>query len=657
MSGEAVQHRLRPGNGELPACMASGAVAEHRGSHVQGPITALALGALGVVYGDIGTSPLYALRECFVGEHALAVTAPNVLGILSLVFWSLTMVVSIKYLMFLMRADNEGEGGILALLALVTPRGTNGGRRRNGLLLVGLFGAALLYGDGVITPAISVLSAVEGLRVATHTFEPFILPISVGLLVALFVVQRRGTAGIGAVFGPAMLVWFVTIAGLGLGGILTQHPQHVSVLGAVNPLHAVRFFATHGTTGFLALGAVVLCVTGSEALYADMGHFGPRPIRLAWYAVAFPALLLNYFGQGALLLSAGAGVTNPFYQLAPAWALYPLVTLSTVATIIASQALISGAFSLTQQAVQLGYAPRLTIIHTSGTAAGQIYMPEINWSVMAACVFLVLSFKSSSNLAGAYGIAVTGTMTVTTLLFYVLTREDWHWSAAKAAALIAVFLLFDLSFLSANLPKVMDGGWFPLVVGLSVFTILTTWKRGRSELARILAAASLPLDLFLRDLLLQQPHRVDGTAVVMTSSSEGVPPVLLHHLKHNRTLHRRVVLLSIVSEKRPELADPERLEISDLGQGFYRVVARFGFMETPRISHVLALCQARGLTFDMLSTTFVLGRETLLPSGRSSMARWRKRLYGLLARNAPSATAYFEIPPNRVIELGAQIEL
>ena len=630
---------------------------DHRPTLSSTPIVLLALGALGVVYGDIGTSPLYALGECFVGDNALAVTPLNVLGILSLVFWSLTMVVSIKYLMFLMRADNEGEGGILALLALVGPKGANGTVRRNGLVLIGLFGAALLYGDGVITPAISVLSAVEGLRVATAAFEPFILPISVALLVGLFLVQRRGTAGIGAVFGPAMLLWFATIGGLGLHAILTQHPQHASVLSAVNPLYAIEFFAAHGTKAFLALGAVVLCITGSEALYADMGHFGPRPIRLAWYAVAFPSLLLNYFGQGALLLSANGTVTNPFYQLAPAWGLYPLVALSTMATIIASQALISGAFSLTQQAVQLGYAPRFAIIHTSETSAGQIYMPEINWGLMVTCVLLVLSFKSSSNLAGAYGIAVTGTMTVTTLLFYVLMRERWQWSLPRAGALVATFLLFDLPFFTANLPKVTDGGWFPLVIGLSTFTVLTTWKRGRGELARLLTEGSLPVDLFLDDVAHQQPHRIEGTAVFMTSTPQGVPPVLLHHLKHNRTLHRRVVLLSIAAEKRPELDDVERLEITDLGQGFYRVVARFGFIETPRISQVIALCRANGLSFDIMSTTFVLGRETLLLSGRSHMARWRKQLYAFLARNAPSATTYFEIPPNRVIELGVQIEL
>jgi KUP system potassium uptake protein len=622
-----------------------------------GPLLPLALGALGVVYGDIGTSPLYAVRECFVGNAALAVTEQNVLGILSLIFWSLTMVVSVKYLTYVMRADNEGEGGILALLALVSPQGPEGTSRRAGLVLLGLFGAALLYGDGVITPAISVLSAVEGLRVATDRFEPFVVPLAVTILLGLFAVQRRGTAGIGAVFGPAMMVWFVTIGVLGTLEIVRQPAHHASVLSALNPVHGVRFFISHGTRGFLMLGTVVLCITGAEALYADMGHFGRRPIRLAWYTVAFPALLLNYFGQGALLLTEGDKVTNPFFQLAPAWGLYPLVVLSTAATIIASQALISGAFSLTQQAVQLGYAPRLTIIHTSGTTAGQIYVPEVNGALMLTCVLLVVGFKSSSNLAGAYGIAVTGTMTVTTLLFYVVTRERWGWTLAAAVGVVALFLLFDVAFFTANLPKVVEGGWFPLVVGATLFTILTTWKRGRAEVGRLLSAASLPLDAFLTDLAAQRPHRVEGTAVVMTSNPQGVPPVLLHHFKHNRTLHKRVVLLSIVSEKRPEVEDNERIELVDLGHGFYRVVARFGFMETPRVAHILRLCAAQGLTFDLMSTTFFLGRETLLATGRSRMATWRKQLYAFLARNAPTATAYFDIPPNRVVELGAQLEL
>lgn len=626
-------------------------------AHVSGPMLPLMLGALGVVYGDIGTSPLYALRECFVGPAALPVTPENVLGILSLIFWSLTMVVSVKYLTFVMRADNDGEGGILALLALVSPKRSEGSARRAGLVLVGLFGAALLYGDGVITPAISVLSAVEGLRVATDRFEPAVVPLAVFILLGLFAVQKRGTAGIGAVFGPAMLIWFLTIATLGGIGIANQPAQHLSVLNALNPIHAVRFFLVNDGHGFLVLGAVVLCITGAEALYADMGHFGRAPIRLAWYAVALPALLLNYFGQGALLLTQGNAVTNPFFQLAPAWALYPLVILSTAATIIASQALISGAFSLTQQAVQLGYAPRFKIVHTSGTAAGQIYVPEVNRALMVTCVLLVFGFKTSSNLAGAYGIAVTGTMTVTTMLFYVVMREHWRWSLVATGTVVGLFLLFDLAFFGANLPKIVEGGWFPLVVGLAVFIVVTTWKRGRAEVAELLAQASLPLDLFLQDLAMSRPHRVDGTAIVMTSNPNGVPPVLLHHFKHNHALHKRVVMLSIIVEKRPEVQDGERLTFADLGHGFYRVVARFGFMESPRMSHILQLCAANGLTFDLMSTTFVLGRETLLATGRARMAKWRKQLYAFLARNAPSATAYFEIPPNRVVELGAQLEL
>ena len=645
--------------GGAVAAVDAGASAE---SHLQHPhagdsVYWLALAALGVVYGDIGTSPLYALRECFHTHGGVPITPPNVLGILSLILWSLIMVVSVKYLSFVMRADNQGEGGILALLALVTPKSSALPWRRTILVLLGLFGAALLYGDGVITPAISVLSAIEGLNVITHRFEPVVVPVAIAILVGLFAVQKRGTAGLGAVFGPAMLVWFITIGGLGLHAILTQHAENVSVLGAVNPIHAVRFFIDHGWHGFLVLGSVVLCITGGEALYADMGHFGRAPIRLAWYAVALPGLLLNYFGQGALLLTHGSSVTNPFFELAPEWALLPMVALSTLATIIASQALISGSFSLTQQAVQLGYSPRFTIVHTSGTTEGQIYVPEVNWALMITCVLLVVGFKSSSNLAGAYGIAVTGTMAVTTALFYVVARERWHWARWHAAGVVATFLLFDLAFFGANLAKVMDGGWFPLVVGVVIFTILTTWKRGRAEVGALLTDASVPMDVFLKDLEITKPHRVDGTAVVMTSTPQGVPLVLLHHFKHNKTLHKRVVLLSISSERRPEVPDRERLEVQDLGHGFYRIIAHFGFMEAPRVGDILRLAQAKGLSFQVMSTTFFLGRETLLSTGKSRMARWRKRLYALLARNAPSATAYFDIPPNRVVELGAQIEL
>ncbi len=630
---------------------------EAHGHTPHGPTLALALGALGVVYGDIGTSPLYTVRECFIGPHAVPINPDNILGILSLVFWSMTVLVSIKYLSFVMRADNEGEGGVMALLALVIPAGNDPTPRRSRLILVGLFGSALLYGDGVITPAISVLSAVEGLSVATHTLEPLVMPIAFVILIGLFSVQKRGTAGLGTIFGPAMLAWFITIGILGLHSILTQAHGEISVLQALYPWHALTFFIDNGVHGFLILGSVVLCVTGGEALYADMGHFGARPIRLAWYTVALPGLLLNYFGQGALLLAEGSAVRNPFFELAPAWALYPLVGLSTLATIIASQALISGAFSLTQQATQLGYLPRFNIIHTSGQAAGQIYIPEVNAALMVMCLLLVLGFQNSSNLASAYGIAVTITMAVTTVLFYVLARDQWRWPKLPTLAIVTLFLVFELAFLAANLVKVVAGGWFPLLVGLIVFTVLTTWKRGRSEVALLLSRAGLPLDAFLADVEINRPHRVEGTAVVMTSNPEGVPPVLLHHFKHNKTLHKRVALVSILSEKRPEVPDREKVAVTELGHGFFRVVARFGFMETPRIRHVLRLCQAHGHAFDMMQTTFFLGRETLLSTGKSKMARWRKRLYSLLARNAPSAASFFDIPPNRVVELGTQLEL
>ena len=528
---------------------------------------------------------------------------------------------------------------------------------RYALLLLGLFAASLLYGEGVITPAISVLSAVEGLAVATDAFDPFILPITIGILMGLFAVQHRGTAGIGAVFGPLMLVWFSTIGFLGLLQILDQQTDHVSVLNALDPRWALSFLANAGEVGFLVLGSVVLVITGGEALYADMGHFGPKPIRLAWYTIVLPGLLLNYFGQGVLLLENGANVSNPFFELAPEWGLYPLVALATGATIIASQALISGSFSLTQAAVQLGYSPRFTIIHTSKTAQGQIYIPAVNRTLMVLCILLVLGFQESSELADAYGMAVMGTMTTTTLLFYAVARERWGWSKLQASATIAVFLLFDLAFLGANLVKFFDGGWFPLAVGAILFAAMTTWKRGREEVGGLLSEARLPLDLFLDDVEETRCHRVSGTAVVMTSAREGVPSVLMHHFKHNKVLHERVVLMSFVSVVRPEVREEERLTIEECREGFFRVSARFGFMETPRLAPVIALCAASGLTLDLQDTTFFLGRETLLPTGRSSMARWRKQLFAILSRNAPSATGYFGIPPNRVVELGAQLEL
>lgn len=613
----------------------------------------LTLGALGIVYGDIGTSPLYALKEAFGGSHAVPVTAANILGILSLIFWSLVLIVVIKYLTFVLRADNQGEGGVLSLLALLARGNGEKDSRRPIIIAAGLFGAALLFGDGIITPAISVLSAVEGLEVAAPGLERLVVPLTIAILVGLFLVQKRGTAGIGRLFGPVMVVWFACLAVLGLTGILGQP----SVLGAVDPRHAIQFFAVNRGLGFLALGTVVLVVTGVEALYADLGHFGIRPIRLGWYAVVFPALLLNYFGQGALLLGDPGAVVNPFFQLVPAWGLYPMVALATVATVIASQALISASFSITRQAVQLGYFPRVTIVHTSASAAGQIYIPEMNAALMIGCIALVIGFRESTNLAAAYGMAVVGTMTITTVLFYFVAREVWGWSAVRAGALGGLFLAVDLAFLSANAVKITHGGWLPLIVAAVVYALMTTWKSGRARLEADLRSRTLPLDLFLADIARSCPVRVPGTAVIMTRESDGVPPVLLHHFKHNKVLHEDVVLLSVVSRNVPVVPDAARVEIRDHGQGFHRIVARYGFMETPDIPALLAPCRSAELDFPPLGTTFVLGRETLLVTGRPGMARWRKHLFALLARNARPATAFFNIPPNRVVELGTQLEL
>jgi KUP system potassium uptake protein len=609
------------------------------------------------VYGDIGTSPLYALKECFNGSHAVFATPENVLGVLSLVFWALAFVVTFKYLSLVMRADNRGEGGILALMALVGKfESTKRGRRA--LLMMGLFGAALLYGDGVITPAISVLSAVEGVVVAAPGLERFVVPTTVIILVGLFMIQKRGTAIVGAVFGPVMLLWFVTIGVLGVRGIL----QDPSVLRAVSPVYAVRFFAENRLHGFLVLGAVVLCITGGEALYADMGHFGRRPIRLAWLGIAMPALLLNYFGQGAILLHDPAASHNPFFMLAPSWFIYPLVALATAATIVASQALISGAFSLTRQAVQLGYCPRVTVTHTSHTEIGQIYVPEVNFALGVACIALVLGFKTSSALAAAYGIAVTGTMMITTLLFHRVTRDLWKWSRWKAWPLTVLLMTVDVAFFGANIVKIEEGGWFPIAAAIVVFTLLTTWKRGRDALAAALRDASLPLDLFLPDLAKRKPARVPGTAVFMTSNLGVVPAVLLHHLKHNKLLHERVVLVSILTEEVPSVAEKERVASDDLGEGFYRVVAHYGFMESPDVPKLLASLPQRpppnvAIPMNPMDTTFYLGRETLLPTGPATLWRWRKRLFIIMARNAATASQFFGLPPNRVVEMGAQIQL
>ncbi len=615
----------------------------------------VSLGALGVVYGDIGTSPLYALKECLSGEHGVGVTTANVMGLLSLVFWSLTFVIVVKYLSFIMRADNHGEGGILALLALLRGKGGETRKAASVLLLMGLFGAALLYGDGIITPAISVLSAVEGLEVATTTFQPFVLPVTVAILIGLFLAQKRGTAGIGAVFGPAMLVWFGSIAVTGVIWIARMP----SVLMAVNPMYAVHFFIEHRLHGFLVLAAVVLCITGGEALYADMGHFGVRPIRIAWYTVVFPCLLLNYFGQGAVVLTKGASAAqNPFFAMVDGWLVYPFVVVATVATVIASQALISGAYSLTQQAVQLGYWPRVSIVHTSGDAEGQIYIPEINTALMVACCILVLAFRKSTNLASAYGIAVTGTMSITSILFYAVARERWKWGRLRAGSITALFLTVDLAFFVANATKIHDGGWVPLAMALVVFTVMTTWKRGRDTLYAFLRGITLPLDLFMEDMARQAPHRVKGTAVFMTSNPEGAPPVLLHHFKHNKVLHEKVVLLAIATHHEPEVPSSERIQrIKDLGHGFHQVTAAYGFMQTPNVLDVLQRCADAGLVTDKNDTSFFLGRETLLITDRPGMAKWRKMLFAFLSRNARPANAFFRIPPNRVVELGTQIEL
>ncbi len=619
------------------------------------PILALTLGALGVVYGDIGTSPLYSVRECFHIAGGVTPTPENVLGVLSLITWSLTLIVAVKYLTFVMQADNEGEGGILSLLALVIKPGDKSEppRARRALVLVGLLGASLLYGDAVITPAISVLGAVEGLAVATPVFHSWIVPLTVAILIALFSIQRRGTAGVGRIFGPVMVLWFATLIVIGLPWIF-RAPE---VLKAINPVHAVGFLLRHGPHGFLLLGSVVLCITGAEAVYADMGHFGKRPIRLAWFWGVFPALLVNYYGQGAVLIRNGASALhNPFFALVSGWLVYPLVAIATVAAIVASQALISGAFSLTNQAVQLGYCPRLKVVHTSGHQEGQIYVPEVNAWMMLACVALVLVFGGSSDLASAYGIAVTGTMTVTTVLFFAVMRV--RWGVVPALFFCGVFLVIDLMFFGANLVKVRSGGWLPLAIGIALFTIFTTWKRGRRALSERLQSSALPLEPFLKDLETQPLLRVPGTAVFMSSNSESVPPALLHHFKHNKSLHERVLLLSIITEHVPGVRRRERVETRDLGQGMYHIVAHFGFMQTPRVPDVLRqFRRMTNLDVELNNTSFFLGRETLLATGRSGMWRWRGMLFAFLSRNSHTATEFFGLPPGRVVELGMQIEL
>jgi KUP system potassium uptake protein len=607
----------------------------------------LSLGALGVVYGDIGTSPLYALRECFRGHHAVVPTPENVLGILSLIFWSLVVIISLKYLVLVMRADNRGEGGILALMSLVRAR-----RGRAVLIGLGLFGAALLYGDGMITPAISVLSAIEGLEVATPVVTPYVVPITVVVLIALFFLQRFGTARVGAMFGPVMMLWFAVIAILGVMHIVRE-PR---VLDAVNPEYAVRFFIENGRHGFLVLGAVFLCVTGGEALYADMGHFGARPIRIAWFIIVFPCLVLNYFGQGALLLHNPRATDHPFFQMGPAWSRYPLVILATVATVIASQAVISGAFSLSRQAVQLGYAPRLMVRHTSAREIGQIYIPSVNWALMVCAIGLVIAFRQSTALAAAYGVAVTATMAITTALLSMVEKERWGWSIITVVVVTAPLLFIDLAFFAANAIKIREGGWFPLAVAVIVFTLMTTWRTGRHVLTERLAAQSLSIEHFLRDLANNVIPRVPGTAVFMSRNSDGIPTALLHNVKHNKIVHQRVVLLSVNVEETASIVEEERFQWHDLGYGIYRLVVRFGFMEDPNIPALLARVKGP-VSFDPMATSYFLGRETLIATRQPGMAIWRERLFGWMMRNASSASQYFCLPPNQVIELGAQMEI
>jgi KUP system potassium uptake protein len=613
----------------------------------------LVVGAIGVVYGDIGTSPLYTLRTAFTGQYGLALTHANILGVLSVIVWALVIIVTLKYIALIMRADNRGEGGILALTALVSRGVEKRTALRWWLVGLGIFGAAMFYGDGMITPAITVLGAVEGLGVIAPALHPFIVPTAVLILVALFAIQRKGTARLGSVFGPVMALWFLSIGVLGAAEIA----RSPAVLAALEPIYAVRFVSRNPEVAFVAFGAVVLAVTGTEALYADMGHFGKSPIRRAWLFFVMPALLLNYFGQGALVIGDPAAIQNPFYLLAPGWARVPLLLLATAAAIIASQAVISGAFSLTRAAIQMGYCPRLTILHTSERAIGQIYVPFINWMLLAAIVALVVGFRNSDNLAGAYGIAVTMAMLIDSILIFVVMRRIWNWPVWVAVLITTPLLLIDLTFLASNSLKIPDGGWFPLLIGGIVFTLLTTWKRGRSLLMRRLAEDAMPLDLFIQSIQASPPTRVPGTAVFLTSTQNRVPHALLHNLKHNKVLHERVVFLTIMTEDIPFVPSDERYEIEPLGCSFFRMVARYGFKEDPDVPELLEDSGRKGFVFDMMETSFFVSRETLIATVTPGMALWREKLFVSMSKNATKASEFFQVPTNRVVELGTQVEL
>ncbi|MCI0603383.1 potassium transporter Kup [bacterium] len=615
----------------------------------------LCLTALGIVYGDIGTSPLYAIRECFHGPHAVPITHDNVLGVLSLVFWSLVIVVTLKYHVYVIRADNRGEGGILALMALVhriLKKQT--GKKYFLLTTLGLFGAALLYGDGMLTPAISVLSAIEGLEVATPFFSPYVVPITIIILIGLFLFQRRGTAGVGVIFGPIIIVWFLTLAILGLVNIFRE----TAVLRAINPVYAMQFFQQNGFQGYLVLGAVFLVATGGEALYADLGHFGEKPIQIDWFGIVGPSLLLNYFGQGALLLVDPGTAKNPFYHMGPSWALYPMVILATMATIIASQAVISGVFSLTRQAAQLGYMPRVNIIHTSSREIGQIYIPGANWGLMVATIGLVLSFRSSSNLAAAYGVAITSTMIITTMLAYFVARHIWHWPLYRAVLVTIGFLAVDTAFFGANIIKVPQGGWVPLFIGLLVYTVFATWKRGRDLLAAKLRLGMLPLQDFVKDVAKNGITRVPGTAIFLTGDPDGTPIAMLHNIKHNQVLHKQNIIVTVLTEEIPHVSKKERIQIETLGNGFCKVIIRYGFMEDPDVPFVLRqLKHHNGVDVNPAAATYIMSRNTLIPSKIPGMAIWREKLFVFLTRNASRANEFFRLPANRVVELGMQIEI
>ena len=626
----------------------------HSASHSHGSdgIIKLAVGAIGIVFGDIGTSPLYAFRETFAGHHPLTLDADHIYGVISLMFWSMMMVVTLKYVSIIMRADNKGEGGSLALLALIN-RSSEGRRWTTGIVLLGVFATALFYGDSMITPAVSVLSAVEGLAVYNPSLAPLILPAAVTILVGLFAIQSGGTSRVAALFGPIMLLYFVVIAALGVISIIaTPH-----IIMALNPYWAVMFFATDPLPAFLALGSVVLAVTGAEALYADMGHFGRNPIRVSWLVFVLPALMLNYMGQGALLTREGyAALESPFYNLAPVYLQLPLIGIATLAAIIASQAVISGAFSVTQQAIQLGFMPRLRIAHTSASTAGQIYIPLINWGLMTMVIILVLSFRTSSNLTAAYGIAVTGAMFIDNVLLTVVLFRLWKWHWSGAVALLSVFYIVDGAYLAANLTKIPDGGWFPLLIGLIVFTLLTTWSRGRKLMIDRMRESAMPIPVFVASAA-NSAVRVPGTAVFMTSSADGVPHALLHNLKHNKVLHERVILLTVIIADVPVVQDETRCQLEDLGRGFFRLILHYGFMQEPDVPAALKRVEGCGQSFKMMDTSFFLARQTLLPSARPGMAVWREKLFAWMLRNAESAMEFFRLPTNRVVELGSQVEI